>query len=273
MNFPRVLQPGSQLDWNSPINLEHPINRGLIADFSIVTGMTSIRNLADASSPALATSAYYTGQGYTLAGYQIGPCEALPFPATSVRTGYAASQYLVFLKFVSKIITAGTFSAFVRKKNAVPATYIGAWNLGNSGLTTLYPHSDGKVYDDAFGTTRTSYTPVVPMNRWHHLIITADSSSRQFYQNGKLVATGSPGTFGINPNPSIGDVSNSRPLEGDIACICFHNRKFTASEAAWLHEEVRSGNPNRWNWINYLSGNTQSTTVKVPFHLLFSGAM
>lgn len=256
MNFQSTLQPDSQLDWENPINFDHPLNRGLIADFSFVNGLTSIRNLADSSSPATAVSAYYTGMGYTVAGYQVGPCEAFPIPMFSVRTGYAASQYLFFSKFVSKISTGVTFSAFVRKKNAVPATYIGAWCLGNSGTTTLYPHSDGNVYDDSFGTSRISFAPIVQMNKWHHLLITSDSTSRRYYQNGKLVASGSPGTFGINANPSIGDVSNNRPLEGDIAAVCFYNRTFSTYEAGLLYEELRAGNPGRWNWFQSQSAFT-----------------
>lgn len=275
MLFDGVVQPGDLLDWNNPINFNHPLNRGLIADYSLVSGLSSIKNIADNNFPAIATSAYHSGQGYTLNGYQVGPCECLPIPINSVRTGYAAGTYLFFGSLASKITTAGTFSAFVRKKNPVPATYIGAWTLGNSGLTTLYPHSDGNVYDDSFGTSRGSFAPIVDTSKWHHLIITADSTSRRYYQNGKLAASNSPGTFGPNTYLQIGDTSNSRPMEGDIAAICFYNRTFSANEAAWLHEEQRAGNPSRWNWKRSRSSAVSSGPIarKVPFHLLFSGAM
>lgn len=267
-----AVQADSLLDWGSPINVDHPLNRGLIADFSIITGLTSTRNLVDPGSPALATSAYYSGMGYTLTGYQIGPCEAFPVQLQSIRTGTATGQYLFFTKFISKITTGVTFSAWVRKRNPIPSTYIGAWTLGNSGLTTLYPHSDGNVYDDSFGTTRIAFAPIVPLNKWHHILITADATSRRYYQNGKLAASGSPGTFGINANPSTGDVSNSRPMEGDIAGICFYNRTFSTAEASLLYEETRAGNPNRWNWrraVSYASTTVNRTgtaglTVKAP---------
>jgi len=267
MLYSNILQPDSILDGVSPINFDHPLNKGLIADFSLVSGVTSVRNLADPLSPATATNSYYSGMGYTLNGYRLGTFEAYPMPLYSVRTGYGASTYLLFNRFMSKITTAGTFSAFVRKTNPIPSTYIGAWTLGTSGLSTLYPHSDGNVYDDSFGTSRISYAPIVSMNKWHHIIITADSSSRRFYQNGKLAASGTPGTFGINPNASTGDIANSRPLEGDIACICFHNRTLTTTEASWFFEEVRSGNPNRWNWKTPFRGVRLNTGGPFPFHI------
>lgn len=232
-----LLTVDDSVDWLNPINTEHPLNAGLIAEYAFVEGLNGIRNLTGMTGPATPLTS----------GYVIGTCEYLPIPIHAVRTGYSASTFLSFNGIASKITTAGTFSAIVRKRYPTPVSYIGSWTLGNSGVSSLYPFVNGTVYDDSFGTTRIEFVPTIDHSKWHHLIITADTTSRRYYQNGKLIASGSPGTFGINSSPTMGDPTNNRPFEGDIACICFYNRTFNNDEAARLYNEVRAGNPGRWN--------------------------
>lgn len=78
-----------------------------------------------------------------------------------VVTANNGDTYLSFTEFW--IGPAATWPPLVTREMWVVMrpTAVGGvdWQLGTSGLQSLHTFSDGKVYDDAFTTTRTSWTP------------------------------------------------------------------------------------------------------------------
>lgn len=91
----------------------------------------------------------------------------------------------------------------------------GIFWMSNSGNDTHYPWTDGSIYVSYGRNNRYSTNPVVALNSWHRLIITADASSWKLYINGTAIITQGASTVSWPTAPKVGKSNGGFYFDGD----------------------------------------------------------
>jgi hypothetical protein len=248
-----LILPGDLLDSVSPINWEHPLNRGLLADYAATGGGLLLKNLAGNVNGTLVNNSLWLGTSIRLNGSNYVRVE---------NNSALNPTYITLASFVKTDAILG-LPQHILCKNAASgwtspyATYCLRFNATTNSVQGWVNNFSNNV--------ETSIRPAA--NRWHHLVLTFDGSNIKIYVNGELAATRSLiGTIDSSSFPLLigaANPSNIEGLVGELSESAIWNRAITKSEVANLYEEVLSGNPNRWNWINTRTFSIPLTTPAV----------
>jgi hypothetical protein len=85
-------------------------------------------------------------------------------------------------------------------------------------------------------------TPIVPLNKWTHLVDAHDGTNSLHYHDGVLVLSGTEGCPGPNSADfQIGSSHNSAHLQGMLDDVRVYNRALTASEIKAIHDAGANG--------------------------------
>lgn len=121
--------------------------------------------------------------------------------------------------------TAGEIFVILKAVSDGDGSQHTAWNFGTSGLNTIYPHNDGKIYDD-FGANAYNLVgdPPPPLNTFNLYNTSSQSGSWIARMNGAQLFSNSSNTVAWPSAPVVG------PLNGDIAEIMIYDRVLSSTE-------------------------------------------
>jgi hypothetical protein len=193
-----------------------------------------------------------------------------------------ADDYVRIPNAVLNGLSSGTIEAWVyldangfgtiTSKQHDGANTTGVFTIGtpiNSGA----PAVPGQLYFHAFNDANANSTATVPTSGWHHVAVSFNSSSVQFYIDGQAVGTtvtqNTQGTnFGI-PNLSSPGVTNigafghgslSNALDGKIAEVRIWQDVRTATEIADNYNKQLAGNESDLKAYYRLDSSSQTVT-------------
>ena len=251
------------VDPQSPIDWSHPLNRGLVAEWTILPnsgwrGGVNLRNIARGSSK-------------------------LPYVGTLVNTpswvdqrpnGYGALKFNgsnTYVNFGNNLpfgTSNFTIAVWFKTTNTVSTQYVVAKSLFGSGMGRFgLGFNDGgtgimALLADAGGNGVTT-TPVSGFadGNWHFAVVTVVRSTGlcTLYVDGASRATATTSDTSTNwsgfdlelgaYNDSGGNASTNLPYSGSADGLMQYNRALTATEVRNLYQETKNGNPNRWRWL------------------------
>jgi len=258
-----LILPGDLLDSVSPINWDHPLNRGLRGDWSVISaGGLRLRNLATPNENTNGT--LINGASWSPGPYEFG---AVRFDGTDDRvtlpfTPFAGDHTATVLCRLTGSLAGSpvVFSCSENGGSFDQMFFISAHPSGN----WRYQMRSGSV-DNAL-TTSTA----VATNVWSFLtaVYTVSGPTMTLYFNGRQIATKTGGALAGTSNVAgvLGAYSPTglNQWPGQVASALIHSRALSAAEAFTLYDEAVAGNPNRWNWRNtrsYFSMTTPAVAV------------
>lgn len=233
-----LLQPDAMVDWCDPLNQNHPLNKGLVADYSIIAaGSSKIREL----------TGQYPGTPSSGASWSAGRNgnNGLGFNGTS-----SAIINCGRIESVMVANAAVTVSLWVYRRSSVISGLAGPRQASVASWVIGYSNT-GQVW--LFDTGFRNSSIILALNTWTHLTVTVSGTSYRFYKNGLFVnqvtgvglpIAGSSAFFGLG----AWDSGGSGPSNCIMDSVLIHNRALLDEETSELYSEVSSGNPNRWNW-------------------------
>jgi hypothetical protein len=258
-----LILPGDLLDSVSPINWEHPLNRGLRGDWSVISaGGLRLRNLATSNENTNGT--LINGASWSPGPYEFG---AVRFDGSDDRVT------LPFTPFAGDH-TATVLCRLTGSLAGSPVVFSCSENGGGfDQMFFISAHSSGnwryQVRSGSADNALTTSTAVVT-NVWSFLtaVYTVSGPTLTLYLNGRQIATKTGGALaGISNVAGVLGAYSPTGLSqwpGRVAAALIHARALSAAEAFALYDESIANNPNRWNWRNtssYFSMTTPAVAV------------
>lgn len=242
--------PGAFVDPACPLDGAHPLNRGIVDEWSILpnsgwsrgnTLRSIVRGLHKPNDGTLTNGPTWQGALGRPGGYG-----SLKFDGSDDWVALAST------------IVLADFSLFAWIKQTGDATIAGQsanlsapqLRIGQGGANVL------STYDIV--NNPQSSTLAVAQGTWQRVGFTRVGTTVTFWQNAISYGTGTfdPGT-GLGRGSDVNifgalNVSGTPALlfNGNMDCISIHNRALSASEVAALYRESRCGNPERWRWVS-----------------------
>lgn len=264
--IPTVLNASSMLDSTSLINYEHPLNKGLCIDTTLVSnGGLSIKNHISGKRGTFTSLTNAWGNP----NYRDGSYGCIKFDGTGyVDLGIPDANF-----YGTSTVSAWVYVTGFAKTQSIIASYepnpqSGQYSLSinTSGKIGFYVYGSG-VSKGAISTSSiTAYT-------WYNITVVKriNSGSGQmfiyFYINGILDTTSGALTQYTPPTTYRTCIGNSyngtSQLTGYIDSCLVYNRELSAIEIKNLYNETKSGNPNRWNFITNSSANTLTSYITI----------
>ena len=243
------------LYYGQPINRGHPLNRGLIPDWTVVPWFKSGPRLIDLSG--FRTHGTLMNAGTTWSGVSaISGWGSIAYDG-AVGTGINIPLASYFPR------TAGTFLARVYPTTTSAVRQIFMWRIdgsnelgivdfnGNFGLNLGCQYNAG-------GTNKNVAAASLSQNVWHDVGFTWDAGTAsvlRMYVDGAEVGTAATGLGTMSSSDpayyKIGSSNNSgEEWSGNIADAHIWDRALSAAEILEFRAELRRGNPSRFNWIS-----------------------
>jgi len=124
---------------------------------------------------------------------------------------------------------------YVTSYSAGGSMFICQQNGNTYGGFEFWAATTGKIYFNSNESTNIVQTATVSfeLNKWKHLVCTADGTTGKIYVNGELTATNSTTNLPSNVNGAlrIGDwPASGYRVDGNIPIVRLYNRALTASE-------------------------------------------
>jgi hypothetical protein len=131
-------------------------------------------------------------------------------------------------------MTAATLFVVLKNGASSATENQGPWRIGGGDIT-FYRYSDGKVYDGAFTSNRTSFTPTLAPESWRVFCITSGAGTYKAYlgnveQVSAALAFAAPGTGAI-----IGGGSGAN-WTGDIAEFVAYDTVLSSGDRTAVYE-------------------------------------
>jgi hypothetical protein len=254
------------LDCRLPIDWSHPLNRGLIGEWTAPPlagwqGGLKLRDLVRSGKVAhegtLTNGPLWQGArgrsgGYGSLSLTAANNQYVTLGATGLGGG-SVGTVTAWLNLPANPSGQGVFCVGAAASNSLINMYVN--DVFGNGSNRL-------AISDFTNDVSTDTSVILTTNRWHHVAITSNGSAWTAYINGisvplTFVTGGSNvGTwFGAIASPTtvfgasyrFGSVGGY--LGGSLDGIQVFNRCLSASEMASLYAETRLGNPERWRWL------------------------
>jgi len=253
-----------------PINWDHPLNYGLVAEWAIIPnsgwrGGLTLRDLVkggknshDGTLTNMALSS--STSGWNGPKSRSGGYGSLAFDGSNdyVNVADAAVQKPTAITLAAWInvisyATASGYSWFVAKSNNSASVGYGLCSHPDGSV----PISGNKVgfYVNHYTTGGVAYVArtSVPVGTWFRMVGTYDGASVTFYLNGAPVNSMSYSTaITHTSNPFQIGASGLNGLNANFLAdgVTLLSRAWTAADVVADYLETKSGNPNRWNWVD-----------------------
>lgn len=253
--------PGAWLDPDCPLDWSHPLNRGLVGEWSVIPndgwrGGVTFRDLVRGGKcphdGTLTNRPTWQGPRGTPGGYgSLGFVSAssqqvtAPVPSALLSGGFTLTLAIV------GTLAAGTGSGLGTSGTTYAANYGGASENILVTWTHTSPNYDGAVTMSGNGgypvvtwaTKPAAGQPVV-------VTITWDTATIRGYLDGAPQGSVANVTFGTVTSPTLclGSGNGARYWDGSLVGTLLHGRPLSAAEVGELVRETRRGNPDRWNW-------------------------
>lgn len=242
-----LILPGDLLDSVSPINWEHPLNSGLLADYSVIAGGgLMLRNLVGVMpNGTLNFGPIWLGHSDRPGGYG-----CLSFDGTDDYVDASSlmnTSEITFSVWIKAVNFSKSYNAIVSRGNTTDYSQILVKSTGKLAPYIRTVSGNTVAYDGTGVNT-------LVVGKWYHLALTYNSvNGLAGYVNGALDGSASAnGSLSTTPLPTIiGNWSiglGGREYAGLIDGVRIYNRALSAREVASLYAEQASGNPNIWNW-------------------------
>lgn len=239
------------LDATCPLDCAHPLNRGLIGDWSVPPlsgwrGGNLLRDLVrGAKSPHDGTLAGLSSPNSWSTFTHLGGYGSLHFPASSssyvsLPTTFAqAASSNWSLVWWQKMDTTGGSTQWFAGNSSDDS---GVFSIQGTGLTLNNVGGNSFIFSGI-----ADFTP------FNHYVLTAGidgaGSDLTLYVNGEVSAVKTGINAAWNWNYIGRRPDTSFPFAGWLDGILFYQRPLTGQEAPRLYLEACRGNPERWRWL------------------------
>lgn len=233
-----------------PINWDHPLNYGLVADWTVTPnpgwrGGLALRDLVrGGKNPNDGTR---TNGPTWISGGRPGGFGALRGNGTNTRVVIGTATAL-------QLTSAFSVSGWLRTTNTGTKVLVGFYNpaAGSGFGLAIGVNAAGKPdFYDGVGWRGCSST--INSGTWRHLAAVYTGAAVSFYIDAALVNSPAASTVtaysGSKSLLANADGSNFFWAD-DADAIAFHNRALTAQDVQAFYLETKAGNPTRWNWAD-----------------------
>jgi hypothetical protein len=248
--------PGAFVDPACPIDWDHPLNKGLVADWTIIpnSGWSRGNTLRDLVRGGKKPNDGALTNGPTWAGGLNG-FGALSFAKASSQ--YVAAPY----NAATMELTYASVAATVRVASigAGAETIIVNRNYDGSSVAINLSVAGGNnpgfgFFNGAWRTSGIGATSIVADGLFHRVCGTYDGTTLRFYLDGvEMANTPYTGTLpaGNTNDLHVGRYANdSSYFDGTIQSLLIANRAWSASRVEMDYQESRRGNPERLCWVS-----------------------
>lgn len=261
---------------DNPINRDHPLNRGLIGNWSVLPGGSGGKTFLNAVGRP---NGAFTGDprfwskigrqgGYGSVKFATGVANYVDLGAALPNFNTAEGALAYWVNFASNTQFQNPWAIRTDANNQHECYH--GW--GGFGINFNYQRTGG-------GTSVTAATTaVVNQNQWYHVIDAWSESVNEIrvYVDGVSVASaGTIGTYAgaptINVFGIIQSLAAANAMDGLMDDFRLYNRYPSASEAYALYEESRRGYPEAWNWLGtrtivFLGGTPPPASTVPPLY-------
>ncbi len=238
--------PGGYVNPQCPINWQHPLNRGLMVDWTIGPncgwrGGATLRDLVRGGKKAKDGTLVNAPPWQGNAGC-VGSYGALGFTA-------ASSQYVENASFPD---VSADITFVARMRSSANASLYRIISVGTNNLLLNF---FGQIYIRLIvgGGSQQLAGPTVAVGEWADIVGTRIGATFFTYKNGIQSTTGSAGSAAASSATGSARLGTDGALaeffSGSIASGRIYNRALTGSEVRQLYQEQRAGCPELWQWL------------------------
>jgi hypothetical protein len=236
--------PGAFVDPACPINWDHPLNLGLVGDWTIIpnSGWSRGNTLRDLVRGGKNPHDGTLTNGPTWVGGPngFGAVKHDGSDDATVTASPAISGALTLAALV-RLTANGLFTFFV----------------GDSGdfKGLRVPSGTTPSICDGVGDISSS---VSIGNNWALVVGTLDGTTARIYVNGAQTGSAASAVTGIGANLAFGARTSggAQAQACEIGMTAAWNRALSSSDVAALYQESRRGNPERFRWVSTRAGST-----------------
>jgi hypothetical protein len=247
------------IDSACPVDWAHPLNRGLVADYTILPvpgwrGGATVRDLVrggrkpnDGSFVVVTPAAAWGGAKGRPGGYG-----RLDFSA-------ANTQYATHPPPALTATPALSVSLWV----LLPASpgdltdFLGKWDNGGTTRQHFCRYSSGLQWfinqsSDAAQASVTIPAASLALGGWNHVAFVADGSNLSGYLNGVLKAgpTALSGPYLPSDTTAWGiGFGRSTPGQAHFDAVRYYSRAMSAAQVRALYDQQRAGSPDLYRWV------------------------
>lgn len=232
--MPLVINPFGSVDPACPINWAHPLNVGLVADWTCVPnggwGGLTMRDLV--------RSGHAPHDGTLTNGPLRQGAKGRPGGFGSIAFTGASNHYISVPRLTP---AAFTLTAWVRQIDQT-ASYQGIYV--SSTPKGLYLKTGRLNY---FQSSDHLAATTIALSRWYHVACTFDGTTMTFYLDAKSDGTSAFAATLPSGNGGIGSESTANSYTGSLDAVRIYNRMLSAANVSALFEESRRGSPELYN--------------------------
>jgi hypothetical protein len=237
---------GAILDPACPVEWAHPLNRGLLADYTAGPnsgwrGGATLRDLAGLSGRKSHAGTLTGGTAWASGPSGFG---SLSFDGTDDYVACGPAPTLT---------GEAALSCWYKRGGSDAAnTQVLVCNGGDNYRLTVSASSNAFALSGEYTGFPSLSASVDLTGGWHFLAAQATAGNFELYHNGVLAAgpSAKAAAASASGNLELGRFSGSTLwTRGSIAGVLVHGRSLTAGEWAAFYAESRRGNPERYRWL------------------------